>query len=284
MSKMLKKLETELRLRGFSEKTVKNYLFYNQKFLDFIKKQPEEIEEEDIKSFIAHLMSDKNYKPASTNLAICSLRYFYEKVLEKEIFAKITPPKAEKKIPTVLTKEELTGLFNAVNNKKHRILLELMYSSGLRVSEAVSLKFEDLNLNEKVGIVRQAKGKKDRIIILSNNIIDKLEKYRQKRDKKQLFPDNPFIFPSNKKKDNHMSIRQAQKVINDAAIKAGINKRVFCHSLRSSFATHLLDSGTDIRIIQELLGHSNLSTTERYTKVSTEQLKKVKSPFDNIRF
>ncbi|MBD3248616.1 tyrosine-type recombinase/integrase [Candidatus Woesearchaeota archaeon] len=281
---VLQKLETELRLRGFSEKTVKNYIFYNQKFLDFINKQPEDIQEDDIKSFIAHLMSDKNYKPASTNLAICSLRYFYEKVLEKEIFTKITPPKSEKKIPTVLTKEELSQLFNAINNKKHRILLELMYSSGLRVSEAVSLKFEDLNLNEKVGIVRQAKGRKDRIIILSNNTVDKLEKYKKKRDKKKLFPDNPYIFPSNKQKESHMSIRQAQKVINDAAKKAGIKKRVFCHSLRSSFATHLLDSGTDIRVIQELLGHSNLSTTERYTKVSTEQLKKVRSPFDNIKF
>jgi site-specific recombinase XerD len=151
-------------------------------------------------------------------------------------------------------------------------LIELLYSSGLRVSEAVNMKINDLDLKEKIGTVKSGKGKKDRLIILSNTMIKHLESYLKKRK-----DNNPYVFPS---KDKQLSIRQAQKIVKKSAEKADIKKRVFCHALRSSFATHLLESGTDIRMIQELLGHANLATTERYTKVSKEQLKKIKSPLD----
>ncbi|MBA3064640.1 tyrosine-type recombinase/integrase, partial [Candidatus Woesearchaeota archaeon] len=147
-----------------------------------------------------------------------------------------------------------------------------MYSSGLRVSECVSIKTEDLNLQEKMGLIKSGKGKKDRNIILSRKLVSDLTEYLANRN-----DDNPYVFPV---KDKHISVRQAQNVVHDAAKKAGIQKRVFCHALRSSFATHLLENGTDIRIIQELLGHSNIQTTERYTRVSKAQLKKVTSPFD----
>jgi integrase/recombinase XerD len=155
----------------------------------------------------------------------------------------------------------------------------MLYSSGLRVSEAVSIKVNDLDLNERIGRVISGKGKKDRLIILSNNIIEHIEKYLKKREKKGY--KSEFLF-NVKNPEKHISIRQAQKIIQKAAKKANIKKRVFCHALRSSFATHLLESGVDIRVIQELLGHSNLQTTQRYTKVSTEQIKKVRSPLDNL--
>jgi integrase/recombinase XerD len=278
---MLKKLESELKLRGFSDKTVKSYMFHNQKFLDFVKKTPEEIEESDVKDYLGHLMVDKNHKAASVNLVLCTLRFFYEKILEKDILKKIDSPKLEKKIPVVLSREEIRRMLEAAKKKrKQRILLELMYSSGLRVSEAVNMKVDDLNLDERFGKVVSGKGKKDRLIILSNELIKHLEVYLRRRTKK--FPDNEYLFPSSVKRESHITVRQAQKIINKIAWRAGIRKRVFCHALRSSFATHLLEDGTDIRVIQELLGHSNLATTQRYTKVSTEQLKKVKSPLDNL--
>lgn len=272
---MLKNLEIELKLRAFSSKTIKIYLFFNQQFLDFIKKAPDQMTQDDVKLFIAHLMSELYYKPSSVNLAISSLRFFYEEILKrKDMFIDIKPPKMEKKLPTVLTKLEVKKLLDSTKGFKHRLLLEFMYSSGLRVSECVIIKINDIDLDEKMARVISGKGKKDRNVILSNQLIDHIKQYISERKE-----DSPYLFPS---RGSHLSIRQAQGVVKDAAMDAGLKKRVFCHALRSSFATHLLEAGTDIRVIQELLGHANLSTTERYTKVSTEQLKKVKSPLDSL--
>ncbi len=269
---MISKLKTELQIRGFSERTVRSYLFHNQKFLDFIEKQPEDIITDDIKKYMAYLMVEKKQKPASVNLALSALRFLYDEIMKKSLFVDIKAPKNEKKLPIVLSKEEISRMIDSLDNKKHKLIIEFLYSSGLRVSECVNLKIDDLSLNERMGIVRSGKGKKDRNIILSKKLVEDLEKYLKKRK-----DTNPYVFPV---KDKHISVRQAQKIVHDAAKKAGIQKRVFCHALRSSFATHLLENGTDIRIIQELLGHSNIQTTERYTKVSTAQLKKVISPFD----
>jgi len=277
---MLKKLETELKLRNFSEKTISSYLFHNKKFLEFSNKQPENITQDDIKLYLANLISDKKQKPSSVNLAVCALRFLYEKIMEKDIFKKIDPIKSEKKIPVVLTKDEIKQLLDSIKNKKHKLLIELMYSSGLRVSEAVNMKLNELNLNEKIGKVVSGKGRKDRLIILSNTLIDHIEKYQKYREKKNI--NSEFLFPSNKDKSVPITVRQAQKIITKTAERAKLNKRVFCHALRSSFATHLLESGTDIRIIQELLGHNSIATTQRYVSVSTSQLKKIRSPLDTI--
>ena len=273
---MLKKLETELKLRGFTQATQKAYMEHNSKFLNFIKKQPAQITEDDLKLYLADLISERKQKPASVNLTISALKFFYKDLLRKDIFSNIKPPKSEKKIPTVLSKDEIKQLLDAITNDKHKLLVELLYSSGLRVSEAVKMKIDDLNLKEKMGKVISGKGKKDRHIILSNNVIGHINNYL--KDRKE---DSEYLFPSEK---SHITVRMAQKVVNKSAKKAGIKKRVFCHALRSSFATHLLEAGTDIRVIQVLLGHSSISTTERYVKVSTEQLKKVKSPLDSFNY
>ena len=271
---MLDKLETELKIRGFSKRTVDNYLFHTKKFLEFVKKDPGSVIEDDAKRYIAYLMSTKKYKPGSVNLALSSLKFFYNEILQNSAFNNVKAPKLEKKLPTVLTKEEIKKMLDAIENPKHRLLVEFMYSSGLRVSECVSLKIDDLDLAEKIGKIKHGKGNKERYIILSNNLILHLNEYmKNKKDSAS------YIFSV---KDHPITIRQAQKVVKESAKKAGIKKRVFCHALRSSFATHLLEAGTDIRVIQELLGHSNLSTTQIYTKVSTQQLKKVKSPLDTL--
>ena len=271
---MLDKLETELKIRGFSKRTVDTYIFHAKKFLEFVKKNPSSVIEDDAKRFIAYLMTTKRYKPGSVNLALSSLKFFYKEILQNTAFNAVKAPKLEKKLPTVLTKEEVKKLLSVLENPKHRLLVEFLYSSGLRVSECVSLKIDDLDLTEKIGKIKHGKGNKERYIILSDNLILHLNEYmKNKKDS------TSYIFSVN---NRPITIRQAQKIVKDAANKAGIRKRVFCHALRSSFATHLLESGTDIRVIQELLGHSNLSTTQIYTKVSTQQLKKVKSPLDNL--
>ncbi len=274
MIQILEKLETELKLRGYSKTTLKAYITNNQAFLSFIKKTPDQVKSEDLKKYFAFLISEKNLKPASVSLAISSIKFFYEIVLKKKIFSDIKPPKIEKKLPTVLTKDEIKSMLNAVKNPKHSLLIELLYSSGLRVSECASLKVNDLDLKEKLGRVISGKGKKDRNIILSERVIQSLKAYLENRKQK-----SEYIFPGYR---DHISVRMAQKIVNNAAKTAGLNRRVFCHALRSSFATHLLEAGTDIRYIQVLLGHSSISTTEKYTLVSTEKLKKIKSPLDDL--
>jgi integrase/recombinase XerD len=271
---ILKDIELEIKLRGFTQKTVESYLIHNRKFLEYTKKKPIDVDEKDIKTFMVHLMSDKHYKSSSMTTAIAALKFYYEDMQEKDIFKKIKLPKLEKKLPTVLTKEEVKKLIIASAKLKHKLLIEFLYSSGLRVGECVKIRLNDLDLEEKMGRVIQGKGKKDRNIILSKALIEHIKEYTQTRKNQ-----SDYLFETKKA---HISERQAQKIVKTAATKAGIKKNVFCHALRSSFATHLLESGVDIRIIQELLGHSNLSTTQRYTQVSTEQIRKVQSPLDNM--
>jgi len=218
------------------------------------------------------MMADKELKSTSVNLALSALKFFFENIVKKDIFKDIKPPKIARKLPTVLTKDEVKRIIANSGSLRNKLLIELMYSSGLRVSEAVSIKFEDIDLDERMAVVREAKGRKDRNIILSDAFIEDLLKYKE-----LCGLSSGFLFKGRK---GHISTRQAQNILKLAAEQAGINRKVFCHALRSSFATHLLDSGVDIRIIQELLGHSNLQTTQIYTKVSREQLKKIKSPLD----
>ncbi len=270
----LARLETELKLRGFTKATLRAYLAQNSRFLDFIKKQPSDMTEEDVKQYLAHLIAEKNLKPASVGLALSSLRFFYEAILKKKLFTDIKPPKIEKKLPTVLTKYEIKKMLDRIRNPKHKLLVQFLYASGLRVSECVGIKIKDINLDERLGRVIAGKGKKDRNIILSERLIKSLQSYLEKRKEK-----SEYVFSNN---NRHLSVRMAQKIVTEAAQKAGIQRRVYCHAIRSSFATHLLEAGTDIRVIQELLGHSSISTTERYTRVSTEQIKKVRSPLDEL--
>jgi len=265
----LKKLETELKLRRKSEKTIKNYLFFNRKFLEFCKKPVSSIDVEDIKAYLASL---NKLSTATLSLALASLRFFYEKLLKKNIFKEIELPKKEKKLPNILTKDEVKQLIETSDAQKSKLIISLLYSSGLRVSEVVSLKVNDLNLDEKIGWVRLGKGKKDRAFILSEKVCIQIKTFLEKHK------NNEFLLS----KEKPLTPRNIQKIIKNAAQKAGLNRKITPHTLRHSFATHLLESGTDIRYIQELLGHSNLSTTQIYTHLSTEELKKIKSPFDSI--
>ncbi len=270
----LKKLETELKLRGFSKQTSKMYLFYNRKFLEFIKKNPEEITDDDVKEFLASKISDDSLSNSSVALIKASLKFFYTDMLGKNM-SLIKTPKASKKLPVVLTRNEIKDLIDNTENIKHRLLIELLYSTGLRLSECINLQYADLDLNDGIGWVRLGKGAKDRIFIVSEFFRKDLLDYMQKTES----GGKGYIFSVNGRK---MSARGLQHAIKISAERAGIEKPVHVHTLRHSFATHLLENGVDIRKIQKLLGHSNLQTTQIYTQVSSDEIKKIKSPLDML--
>ncbi len=266
---MLNDLVTELKLRGMSPRTVKTYVYHNKRFLDFIKKQPDNITKQDIRLYLAE-QTDK-VSLATLALIESALRFFYDGMLKKNFMLDIKGPKHERKLPVVLAPEEVVHLISAAPTKKSRLLLQMLYGSGLRVSEAAGLKVTDIELNQKIGWVRHGKGAKDRIIILSDSIVKQLSKYLEKYKGTYLFS-----------KEKPLSPRSIQQMMKRVAERAGIKKDISPHSLRHSFATHLLQQGTDVRVIQELLGHSHLETTQIYTKVTQEQIRKVKSPLDTL--
>lgn len=271
---MLKLLHTELRLRGFSERTVQTYLYQNQKFLEFNKKNPAQIQEIDIKEYVGYLLSDRKEAPSSVALAKAALKFYYDEILKKNI-VNLKTPKLQRKLPEILNKEEMKRLLGALTHTKSRVIVKLLYSSGIRLSECLHLKIEELELGNKIGWVRGGKGGKDRMFILSQDVADELLQFvNEEKIRKGL------IFAG--RSGESLTPRNVQKIVKAAARRAGIQKRITPHKLRHSFATHLLEAGTDIRIIQELLGHANLQTTQIYTKVSQEQMRKVKSPGDSL--
>jgi len=269
----LQKLEVELKISKNSDYTLRNYLDFNKRILEFTKKNPEEITEEDIKRYIAKNLS----KSASSSIIVflSAIKYSFLNILKKDITINIKRPKRERRIPEVLTKEEVKKLLNALDTSKSKLMLSLIYACGLRVSELTHLKILDLKFDEKIGHVRQGKGKKDRIFNIPDFLFNDLKEQSEKqKDKKE-----EYLFTGNKGK---LTERNLQKIVQKASVRAGITKNVHTHTLRHSFATHLLENGVDIRHIQVLLGHSSISTTELYSHVSAESIKKIKSPIDNL--
>ncbi len=186
---ILKKLSIELKIRGFTERTIKAYTSQTTKFIEFYEKNKNKqidinsLNETDIKEYIAYCMTEKKLKPASVNLIISSLKFLFEDMYKKKIFVDIKSPKIEKKLPTVLTKDEINAMLNTVENPKHKLLIQLLYSSGLRVSECVNLKINDIEISEKLGTVRSGKGQKDRMIIMYEKVIKDLKTYLELRNK-----------------------------------------------------------------------------------------------------
>lgn len=269
----LKKIEVELKISKNSDYTIKNYVKANSWLLDSSKKQPEQVDEDDVKFYISENLSDK----ASTSiiLFLSAIKYAYSNILKKDITREIKRPKREKRIPTVLTKEECKRLIEALDIKKSKLMVSLMYACGMRVSEIINLKVLDFDFEDKIGYIRQAKGKKDRIFNIPQFLLSDLKKQAEEQKEKR----EEYLFTGPKGK---LSSRNLQKIVNGAAKRAAIKKDVHCHTLRHSFATHLLENGVDIRHIQVLLGHADLSTTQIYAHVSTEQIKKIKSPLDSL--
>ncbi|QQO10346.1 tyrosine-type recombinase/integrase [Breznakiella homolactica] len=269
------KLEVELHSRKYSTQTVKAYIFYNRKFCRTVKKGPADILPGDISLFLSILDTVENLSSSSMNLAISALNFFYINVLKKDIIHEHHRPRNDKRLPSVLSYEEVRDLLSTERNPKHRLLLMLAYSSGLRVSEVVKIRREQIDVNRRVIFIRAGKGRKDRYTVLSERAAAFLNEYFN------LFAIDEWVFPGVSNKFP-ISIRTAQRIFEKSLKNAGIYKLASIHSLRHSFATHLLENGTDIKYIQALLGHSSVRTTERYTHVARKDLLKIQSPLDVI--
>ena len=269
------RLAQEMRIRNFSPKTIQAYLHYNKELLRFASRDAREIDGQDIRDYIDCLFN-LGKSSATVNLAINAFKFYYEGVMRRKFFvskASIKRPKSEKKLSVVLNKSEVVAMINSLDNVKYKLVIQILFGSGLRISELVNLKINDIDFIRKVITIRQGKGAKDRITIVSGKILGEIEKY--------LLEYQPlvFLFESHRAGEK-LSARSAQKVVTEAARLAGVNPEASAHSLRHSFATHLLENGTDIRYIQELLGHARLATTQIYTKVASNMIRAIKSPLE----
>lgn len=271
----LKKLEIELKISKNSVYTIRNYVDANKQLFEQTGKQPEEINVDDVKQFMAEKLDEKS--SSSTILFLAAIKYAYTNILKKDVTLGIRRPKKERRIPTVMTKDEVRSLIAAAFNFKSRLMISMLYACGFRISELINLKVIDLNFEEKTGFVKQGKGKKDRMFNIPEFLLEDLKKQVQEQNEKK----SEYLF-SNPSSDGKLSASNLEKIVRKATKRAGIKKDVHCHTLRHSFATHLLENNVDIRKIQELLGHADLSTTQIYTHVSKEELKKIKSPIDSL--
>lgn len=265
----LKKLE----LKCYSHNTVKTYVSCFEAFLNFYsERELDTLNEHDIRNYLQKLIRE-NCSHSYINQAINSIKFYYEVVLEMpNRFYAIERPRPEEKLPEVLSKEEILSIINKTNNLKHRCIVSLLYSAGLRRSEVLNLNIEDIDSKRMVIKIRSGKGKKDRYSILSDKLLIDLRQYfKEWRPRHHLFEGQ---------KGDRYSAESVVKIVREAARKAGIRKRVTPHMLRHSFATHLLESGTDLRYIQVLLGHKSTKTTEIYTHVATNVFLKIKNPLD----
>ncbi|MBM3230061.1 integrase [Candidatus Pacearchaeota archaeon] len=261
-------LRAELKVRGFSPLTVRNYGFFTDKFLEQVHKQPDQVTQDDAKLYLASLFDDKSKN--TIMLAAAALKFYFTQILKKD-FSAVKMPKKEKRLPAVLTKDEMRALLSHADTEKSRLMISLLYSTGLRVSEVVNLKKNDIDFGEKSGWVRKGKGNKDRLFSISDQLTKDLQAYLKEREYQYVLS-----------KEKPLTTRNIQKIIKQTAGRAQIQKKVTPHTLRHSFATHLLEQGTDIRVIQAMLGHSNLNTTQVYTHVSADQIKKVANPLDTL--
>jgi len=267
MNGLLIKLEKELQLRNFSKETIRGYLYSVKRFLEY--STYEGLNKETLKKYILNHLKTQN--PSSVAKDYFAIRFFFEKVLHEKI--NLPPIKRNKTIPDILTTKEIKKLINITNNPKHKLIIKILYGTGLRVSEIINLKKRDIKFEENLIKVNLGKGKKDRFVKIPASIMKELKNYCE-------IDTSEYLFPSNRNKK--LTKATIQAILRNSAKKAGIKKRVYPHLLRHSFATHLLEQGTDLRIIQKLLGHSSIKTTQRYTQISQASIKNIKSPLDNL--
>lgn len=263
--------------KRYSPNTIATYCDALKSFLTYFNtKSVKEITNDDVILFNTDFILKNNFSSSYQNQIVNSIKLFFKTVEEKTIeIDKIHRPKREKTLPNVLSKEEVKQILNAHHNIKHKSMLSLIYSCGLRRSELINLKLTDIDSKRNIINIKQAKGKKDRIVPLSAKILEMLRVYYSEYKPKY------WLFEGLKKGNNY-SEQSLQSILKQALQKANITKPVTLHWLRHSYATHLLESGTDLRYIQELLGHNSSKTTEIYTHVSTKSLQQIKSPFDDL--
>jgi site-specific recombinase XerD len=269
MQTELQKTERELKILNFSPKTIKSYVYGLKAYFSFKKHNFSEFDSDNIRDFL--LQCEKNHiSPQSRNLFLNAIKFYFRNVVKIKQKIDIKSAKTPKSLPSVLSRNEIQKIINSTKNSKHKLLLSLAYGAGLRVSEVVNLKAQDLDFEELTLHIKQAKGQKDRISVMPESLLDSLKNLVAGKEKKDP------VFAS--ERGGKLTTRTLQKIFENALKSSGVLKNASFHSLRHSFATHLLENGTDVRFVQELLGHHNIRTTQLYTHITNPKLKNIKSP------
>lgn len=267
--KLFDYIDQKMCLKNYSPKTIIAYKSCISNLIRYYHKQPKNISQKEIERYLLFKIN-KGASNQTISLYANAFNFLYKKIYYKKCNIKIEHPRKSYKLPIVLSRIEIKSITNAVKNIKHKLIIEIAYSSGLRVSEVRNLKIKDINISGKTIHICQSKGNKDRITVLSEKIIPDLAKFINLKKKDNL------VFES--ERGGKLSTRTLQKIFSDALRKSAIKKDATFHSLRHSFATHLLENGVDVRYVQELLGHRNIRTTQIYTQVTNPSIKNIKSP------
>ncbi len=276
MQKAIEKLEEKIILKGYSRNTLKNYKTLFITYISHFKERDlKDVSKSEIESFILHLIKEYNISESMQNSLINAIKFYYEKVLGlPRTYYDIQRPKKSTTLPNVLSKEEVLKLIDAPSNIKHKVILYLMYSAGLRISEVPKLRIEDIHSKEGYIFIKGAKGKKDRKTVLSPILLELLRSYYKKY--------KPAYWLIEGQQGGQYSVRSIQQIYRKAVKDSKVNKWSTPHTLRHSFATHLLQQGVNLRYIQSVLGHSSSKTTEIYTHVMNVSNKNITSPLDAI--
>ena len=276
MSELRNKMKIEMELRGYSQKTIKNYILHVSTFSKFHNKSPELLGEEEIREYLHYCITVRKLSEGTVNYYNACLKFFYAKVLHRQLNLEQLPrAKERRRLPVVLSPEEMNDIFNATHNIKYKAIFMTIYSAGLRISEVCNLKISDIDSKNMQIFIREGKGNKDRYSILGKENLKILRKYwKISRPKEYLF--------SGRYSTNAISPRSVQKEFGKSIERTKITKHVSVHSIRHAFATHLLNTGTDICHIQKLLGHTRISTTSIYLHLRRLDLLSIKSPLDTL--
>lgn len=276
MNTLLQKTEIELRLRNYSPKTIQSYVRCLRAYFIYLEKMSgnsgmlsRNFDHGLLRQFLL-LKKSQGLSGQTLNIYLQAIKFFYQQVEQSEVQIKFPISKRPRRLPVVLSRREIAEILKVITNIKHHLILALGYGGGLRVSEVINLRVKDLDLDELMITVRGGKGNKDRVSLFPESIKNTMLGWISLKEP------NDLVFPSNR--GGKLSTRTVQAVIKQALSKAGIKKDASFHSLRHSFATHLLEDGVDIRYVQVLLGHQNIRTTQNYTKVTNPGLKNIKSP------
>ena len=271
---VLSRVELELKLRGYARKTRKSYMGHCRRFLQWKRGYRGEGQEE-VRSHLGWLLA-RGVSRSAFNTTYSALSFLYREVLmQPASLERLRRPRGGRQLPEILSQREVLRILDSLRNPKHRLILALLYAGGLRVGEVVRLKVSDIDSDRMLIRVRQGKGRKDRYTLLPRSILEDLRSYWK------AYRPSTWLYPG-AREGRHLTERSVQKMFARAVVAAGIRKRVTVHTLRHSFATHLLEGGTDLRYIQELLGHRSSKTTEIYTHVQRKDLVHIESPLDAL--
>ena len=281
ISPLRQRMMDDMRMRRLAPKTQAGYLRVVRQFTVFLGRSPDTATVEDLRRYQLHLV-DHGVSPISLNAAITGLKFFFDTTLGRDdLMAKMHPVYLPRVLPVVLSRDEVGRLIAAATNLKHQTALAVAYGTGLRVSEVVALKVGDIDSERMTLRVEQGKGHKDRYAMLSPVLLERLRVWWRVARAQGRMLDGGWLFPGLNPIEP-LSARQLNRAIHSAALAAGIEKRVSMHTLRHSFATHLLEQKVDIRVIQVMLGHKKLETTALYAQVATDILREVISPLESL--